>query len=62
MPLTRTMLTAVPTVILTALLGAGCADRGETSGDQRAAGRPPLDRPVNPDADTLTQSRGQRGR
>jgi hypothetical protein len=31
------MLTAVPTVILTALLGAGCGDGGATSDDQGAA-------------------------
>jgi hypothetical protein len=35
MSLTKTMLTAVPTVILTALLGAGCGG-GETSDDRRA--------------------------
>jgi hypothetical protein len=36
MSLTKTMLTAVPTVVLTALLGAGCGGGGETSDDQRA--------------------------
>lgn len=35
----RTMLTAVPTVVLTALLGAGCGGDRETSDDQ--AGVPP---------------------
>jgi hypothetical protein len=37
MPFTRTMLTAVPMVILTALLGAGCDAGGDTSVDQVAA-------------------------
>ena len=37
MSLTKTMLTAVPTVILIALLGAGCGGGGETSDDQSAA-------------------------
>jgi hypothetical protein len=36
MALKKTMLTAVPTVVLTALLGAGCGDGGETSDDRRA--------------------------
>lgn len=36
MPLTRTMLTALPTIVLTALLGAGCGAGRTTSDDQSA--------------------------
>ncbi len=59
MTITRTMLTAVPTVTLTALLVAGC---GAGRRDQRRPerGRPRLDHPVNPDAATLTQARQRR--
>jgi hypothetical protein len=35
MSLTKAMLTAVPSVVLTALLGAGCGNGGESSDDQR---------------------------
>ena len=34
MSLTKTMLTALPTIVLTALLGGGCGNDGETSNDR----------------------------
>jgi hypothetical protein len=47
MALTRTMLTAPPTIVLTALLATGCGDNGGTARDERAADGGPTEKQEN---------------
>jgi hypothetical protein len=47
MSLTKTMLTALPTIVLTALLGAGCGE-GRTTSDDQSADKRDSTAPPNP--------------